>query len=162
MCINFIYNWQDLQFKEDSEHYTFEKLFMAILFTLRVFARNLLRESSRINIFIFSFWCLTCDLNSGLTSNKPTHYLLDYGDCHYYLIILFINVPIEVKIWFVAEDNSLIEIHTPRISIKKNSMISKRCSLVSLCRHQYFLLTTCGFIIKFLVPIERNRNYRFT
>ena len=28
----------------------------------------------------FSFWCLTKDTNSGLTSNKPTNYLLDYSD----------------------------------------------------------------------------------
>ena len=29
----------------------------------------------------FPFWCLTWSLNSvGLTSNKPTHCLLDYGD----------------------------------------------------------------------------------
>ena len=53
---------------------------MAILFTFRDFDRNLLRVSRRSNIFIFSFWCLTLGLNSDLTSNKPTHYLLDYGD----------------------------------------------------------------------------------
>ena len=40
--------------------------FMAILFTLRAFKRNLLKWSRRRNIFIFSFWCLTCDLNSAL------------------------------------------------------------------------------------------------
>ena len=37
-----IYKWQDIQFKVDSEHDRFfEKLFMAILFSLRVFVRNL-------------------------------------------------------------------------------------------------------------------------
>ena len=55
--------------------------FMAILLALKVFIRNLLRGScQRRNIFILSFLCLTWDLNSGLTSNKPIHYLLDYGD----------------------------------------------------------------------------------
>ena len=29
--------------------------------------------------FYISFWCLTWGLNSGLTSNKPTHCLEDYG-----------------------------------------------------------------------------------
>ena len=50
--------------------------FMAILFKLKVFVRSLLRGNRRRNIFIFSFWWLT---SSGLTSNKPTHYLPDYG-----------------------------------------------------------------------------------
>ena len=54
---------------------------MVILFTARVFARNLLRENRRRYIFvIFRFagdnltWVLNCDL----TSNKSIHYLLDY------------------------------------------------------------------------------------
>ena len=55
------------------------RFFTAILFTFRVFATNLLRGSRPRNIFVFSFWCLTWDLNSGLTSNKPTYHLLDYG-----------------------------------------------------------------------------------
>ena len=58
----------------------FEKLFMTILFTLRVFARNLLRGNRWRNTFRISFWCLTWDSNPGFSSNKPTHYLLDHGD----------------------------------------------------------------------------------
>ena len=54
--------------------------FMAVLFTFRVFGTNRLRGSRLRNIFRISFWCLTCGLNSGLTSNNPTHYLLHYGD----------------------------------------------------------------------------------
>ena len=43
-----------------------------ILFAPRFFARNLMRSSQRRYIcFIFSFWCLTWGLNSGLTPNKP-------------------------------------------------------------------------------------------
>ena len=52
----------------------------AILFTTKVFARNLLRRSRRKNIFIFWFWYLTWDVNSELSSNKPTLCLLDYGE----------------------------------------------------------------------------------
>ena len=58
VCVNFIHMWWDLQFKDDSEHqiiFFFEKLFMAILFTLRVFARNLLRGNRRRNNFRLLF-----------------------------------------------------------------------------------------------------------
>ena len=76
VCVICIRKWRHLQFKVDSER-LFEKLFMAILFTLRVFARNLLRGNRRRNI---SFWWLAWDSNPGFSSNKPTHYLLDRSD----------------------------------------------------------------------------------
>ena len=38
VCVHFINGWQNLQFKVDSEPQSFEKLFMAILFTLMVFS----------------------------------------------------------------------------------------------------------------------------
>ena len=91
VCVNFVHTWRDLQFKVDSERQIFfEKLFMAILFTLRVFARNLLRGNRRRNIFRISFWCLAWDSNPGLSSNKPTHYLLDHGDFMLIYIIILI------------------------------------------------------------------------
>ena len=58
----------------------FEKHFMAILFTLRVFARNLLRGNRRRNTFCILFWCLAWGSNPGFMSNKPTHCLLHYGE----------------------------------------------------------------------------------
>ena len=77
VCVNFIQLWRNSQFKVVSERQIFEKLFMAFIFTLRVFARNLLRGSRWRNIFFhISFWCLTWGLNLGLSSNKPTLYLL--------------------------------------------------------------------------------------
>ena len=55
----------------------FEKLFMGILFTIRVFTRNLLRRNRRRNIFhIFSFRCLTWGLNQGLTPKKYFSYFV--------------------------------------------------------------------------------------
>ena len=36
-----------------------------------------------------SFLCLTCGLNRGISSNKPTHYLRDYGDFYEMLWTLF-------------------------------------------------------------------------
>ena len=80
VCVNCIYRWRDLHFKVGSEQQIFEKLFMAILFNLRAFARNLLREYRRRNTFCILFWYLAWDSNSGFLSNKPTHYLLDHGD----------------------------------------------------------------------------------
>ena len=53
VCVNFIHEWRDLQLKVDPELQIFEKLFMAILFTLRVFARNMPRSRLRRNIYIF-------------------------------------------------------------------------------------------------------------
>ena len=42
--------------------------------------KSTMRKSRKKNVFIYSFWCLTWILNRGLTSNKPTYYLPDYGD----------------------------------------------------------------------------------
>ena len=53
------------------------------LFTLRVFARNLLRGNRQRNTFRIFFWCLTWGSNSSFSSNKPTDNLLDHGDWQY-------------------------------------------------------------------------------
>ena len=67
----------DLQFKVDSEWQTFWETFHDNFpFTLRVFARNLLRRNRHRNTFRISFWCPALDFSS----NKPTHYLLDHSD----------------------------------------------------------------------------------
>ena len=44
----------------------------------RVFTRNRLRGNRLRNTFCISFWCLAWNSNPGFSSNKPTHYLLDY------------------------------------------------------------------------------------
>ena len=52
VCVNFIHGWRELQFKVDSERQIFEKLCRGnILFTFRIFASNLLKDSRRRNIF---------------------------------------------------------------------------------------------------------------
>ena len=65
VCVNFINKWRDLQFKVDSEGQIFEKLFMAVWITLRVFVRNLLRGSRQRSNFTTLFWCLTWGSNPG-------------------------------------------------------------------------------------------------
>ena len=54
VCVNFILELRDLQFNVDSEDFL-RNFFMAALFTLRDFARNLLRENRRRNIFFIIF-----------------------------------------------------------------------------------------------------------
>ena len=62
VCVNFIHKWLDLQFLKSTPNDRFlEKLFMAILFALRVFAGNLLRGNRQRNIFRILVWCLTWD-----------------------------------------------------------------------------------------------------
>ena len=69
----------DLLFEVDSERQICLRNFSwQFLFTLRVFARNLLKGNRRRNTFRISFYCLVWDSNSGFSSNKPTHYLLDW------------------------------------------------------------------------------------
>ena len=63
-------------FKVDSERQIFEKFFMAILFTLRVFARNLLRANRRrIILFVFCFdvWAGARTLAFRLISQHTTY-----------------------------------------------------------------------------------------
>ena len=66
--------------KSTSNDRFFKKLFMVILFTLRVFDRNLLRGNRRRNTFRISFLCLAWDSNPDYSSNKPQHYLIDCVD----------------------------------------------------------------------------------
>ena len=62
-----------LQFEDDSMNDRFlRNFFTAILFTLRAFVRNLLRGSHR------RWW--PGIRTQAFVSNKPTHYILDYGD----------------------------------------------------------------------------------
>ena len=81
LCVLILYiSGETYSLKSTTNDKFFEKLFTAILFTLRVFTRNLLRGNRWRNTFRISFWCLAWDLNPGFSSNKPTHYLLDHGD----------------------------------------------------------------------------------
>ena len=59
----------------------FEKLFMAILFTLRVFCQKSAEwKSPTIYCLYFVLMSGLGFENPGFTSNKPTHYLLDRDD----------------------------------------------------------------------------------
>ena len=53
MCVNFIHEWRDLEFKVDFERQIFEKFSNGNLITHRVFARQLLRGSCRRNTFSY-------------------------------------------------------------------------------------------------------------
>ena len=57
VCVNFIDKWRDLQFTVDTERqiYFLRNFSWQFLFTLRVFARNLLRGNRRRNTFRIAF-----------------------------------------------------------------------------------------------------------
>ena len=68
VCVNFLHVSGGTYNSTSATNERFlEKLFMAILFTLRVFDRKIL--------FVFCFY--VCP-GAGFISNKPTHYILDY------------------------------------------------------------------------------------
>ena len=56
---------------------------MAIVFTLSVFAINLLRANHQKNTFCVLFLYPAWGSNPCFKSNKPTNYLLDYSDFEY-------------------------------------------------------------------------------
>ena len=56
-----------------------------------LFARSLLRGNPRRNTFCIWFWCLTWSSYPGFTSNKPTHYLPDYGDFTHHITLKLDN-----------------------------------------------------------------------
>ena len=80
----YIHNWSLQSFSQhywpSFSHHLCCVLFIAFLFTLRVFAINILRGNRRKNTFSTLFWCLACGLNACFTSNKSTHYTKNYGD----------------------------------------------------------------------------------
>ena len=73
VCVSFIREWRDLQFNADSDRQIFEKLFHG---------RLIYSQRKSPKKYFFSYFVLTRDLEyePGHTSNKPTHFLLDYGE----------------------------------------------------------------------------------
>ena len=75
VCVNFIHKWPD-RLKSTPNDRFFKKLFMTILFTLKVFARNLLREEIAEEIlFVFRFgvWSGTRSLAFRLISQHAPY-----------------------------------------------------------------------------------------
>ena len=68
--------------------------FMAVLFTLRVFARNLLRGSCRRNIFHISNFDNWPGIGIlAFESNKSKHYILDHQSVRCSLVIRYVGLP---------------------------------------------------------------------
>ena len=92
VCVNFIHKRRvTYSLKSTPNDRFFEKFSMAILFSLRPFARNLFISS-------FCWKHLTCGLNRGLTSNI-IYYLLDYGVFFFQLVLI---------LWIVIHSSCLI------------------------------------------------------
>ena len=84
VCVNFIRERRGLQFNVDFEQQiSFWETISWRFYLLPEFLPEICWEEITEEIFLFfhtSFWCLTWYTKPGFTSNKPTHYLLDYGD----------------------------------------------------------------------------------
>ena len=86
LCVLILYiSGNTYSLKSTPNDTLFEKLFMAILFTLRVF--GCWEEIAEEILFVFRFWCLAWGSNLGFSSNNPTHYLLDHGDFNIYTLL---------------------------------------------------------------------------
>ena len=125
VCVNFIYKRWELQFKVDFERQIFEKRFIAILFTLLVFARSLLRGNGRRNTFCILFWYLAWATNDCFISYYFTYpprwkWISVFFACKIYFVLQylsefqcclsvnrFITFNGDYKINFVAELNDL-------------------------------------------------------
>ena len=83
VCVNFIREWQDLQFNVDPERQIFVKLFHGRFIYSHSFCQISAERKVAEDFFHISFWCLSWDTTPGFTFNKSTHYLLDYDDFTY-------------------------------------------------------------------------------
>ena len=77
-CVNFLHKWQNIPFQVVSKWQIFEELFIATLYSLRIFAKICWEEVAEEINFFFSYFRF--DLKPRFTSNKLTHYLLNHGD----------------------------------------------------------------------------------
>ena len=82
LCVLILYtSGGTYSFKVDSERQIIWETFHGNFILLSEFLPEICWEEITEEIlFLISFWCLAWDSNLGFTSNKPTHYLLDYGD----------------------------------------------------------------------------------
>ena len=78
--VNLIHKWRDLKFKADSERQIFWETLPSNFIYSQSFCQKSAETNRRRNTFCILFWCLAWGSYPGFTSNKPTHYLLDYGD----------------------------------------------------------------------------------
>ena len=97
MCVNFILEWRDLQFKVNSD-WQILKNFSMQFYLFPELLPKICWDEVADEIFSNFFLCLTWASNYGLTSNKS--YLRDYGDfIHIYWIDLY-NVLVRIRLWF--------------------------------------------------------------
>ena len=128
---------------------------LQFLFTLRVFARNRLRENCRRNTYRTLFWCLAWRSNPSFSSNKPTRYLLDRGDynltCSNYVSALFTKTFSSSKVMIVSLQHVLEWQDCPSMYvIKQLCLLSRTFSLeVVLSFYLINILKLClSFIYK--------------
>ena len=62
MCVNFIYEWRELQFKDDSERQILEKIFMAIFIYCFEFLPEICWKEISLKKYFFPIFVLIADL----------------------------------------------------------------------------------------------------
>ena len=97
----------------------FEKLFMAVLIFSQSFCQKSAEKKSPQKCFLF--WCLVWGSNPGFTSNKPTHYLLDYGDARPITNLAEKTLLTKVK---PGKQNLIVQIGTNILQVCKRSVFN--------------------------------------
>ena len=125
VCVNVNF----IQFKVDPERQLFWETFHSrFLFTLRVFARNLLRGNRRRNTFCILFRCLAWGSNPGFTSNTlPTRLpWLQWCKCKW--LITTKKKKETVNYYTVILEKKKLKINLPRTSpLSVTIFLSNNC-----------------------------------
>ena len=119
VCVNFMHRWRDLQLnslKSTPNDRSLRNFLRQFYLFSALLSEICWEEIAEGILFRISFWCLAWGSNAGFTSNKPTDYLLDYGD--------FCNFPLTRKVmshrmWQIMGSGPTTKSHPdlPRVSI---------------------------------------------
>ena len=94
VCVNFIRKWRDLPFKVDSEQQGRQQIFWETFHGNFIYSVNFCQKSAERKSPKKYFFCVLFWPGARTLTNKPTYYLLDYGDFTHRLITPpYMNLP---------------------------------------------------------------------
>ena len=122
VCVNFTGEWRDLQLTLIPNDRFFRNFFMAGLFTLRVFARNLLRGSRWRNIFHISVLMIDLGYEPRLLRLISRHTTYDHGDLFPIFLIIYLITPFRSfkELGLLPKDKTLLEFFVQKETNEKN------------------------------------------